>query len=654
MPMKLFITRTLSIVIFLTLVFSQARGEDFRIYVGQSGNDTLPGTDAEHPLATLQAALRKAREYRRLNEDEVDISICLDYCIARLSQPLIIRPEDSGTPEHPLRIHNEGFALIDGSISLNNWKSQGKLLVCDVPEWQGYPIDFRQFYVNGDKAVRARDIKVVIEDISAVLDSTMKEDTFEQMARIRSFDRQDHILYVPATPAIRQIAKQGVGHAEMILHEMWCQNNLRIQSIDIQGDSAAIRFHEPESTILWEHPWPMPMTGEHASPFYLANHRALLDEPGEWYHDLRTRKLFYWPRNAEERTLLMQGEAVGEVPVLENLVIIEGTPDRPVHDIVIDGIWFKHTTWMRPSQKGHVPLQAGMYLTEAYKLSPQMIRPDRNHKLDNQGFVGRPEAAVKVQCAYNITFDHCNFTQLASTGIDIGEYTHDCTIFGCWLYDIGGSAIVAGSFGPEAFESHMPYRPSDPLRRCDHLSIVKNGISRIGQEDWGTLGIAAGYVSNALIAYNDIRDVPYSGISLGWGWTQSLNLMEGNEVYRNYICRYAQHCYDVAGIYTLSAQPKTFITENAVEEIYHPSYVHDPNHWFYLYCDEGSSFITVQDNWCPSEKFLRNANGPGNTWQNNGPMVNDSIRSNAGTSHYLSLDDIRELRKQIQTRKPKQ
>ena len=58
--------------------------------------------------------------------------------------------------------------------------------------------------------------------------------------------------------------------------------------------------------------------------------------------------------------------------------------------------------------------------------------------------------------------------------------------------------------------------------------------------------------------------------------------------------------------------------------------VHDPEHWFYLYLDEGSSFITVTNNWCPAEKFLANANGPGNIWTNNGPMVSESVRTAAG------------------------
>jgi hypothetical protein len=106
--------------------------------------------------------------------------------------------------------------------------------------------------------------------------------------------------------------------------------------------------------------------------------------------------------------------------------------------------------------------------------------------------------------------------------------------------------------------------------------------------------------------------------------------MKDNLVFRNKIQHYAKHVYDVAGIYTLGAQPGTVISQNYIFDIYHPTYVHDPNHWFYLYTDEGSSYIRVTTNWTESEKYLQNANGPGNVWDNNGPMVNDSIKRNAG------------------------
>ena len=487
------------------------------------------------------------------------------------------------------------------------------------------------------------------------------------MSRILSLDKKQRILYVPATPAIRKIAHQGVGHTEMVLHTMWCTNNLRIKTIKIQGDSAAIQFHEPEADVFWEHPWPFPFTGEHASPFYLTNHMALLDEPGEWFHDIGLHKLYYYPRNKEEASWMLDPEWFyllhPHVPALENILIIEGTPERPVHDVQIHNMSFSGSTWMRPSTHGHVPLQAGMYLTEGYKLRPAIVRPDRNHKLDNQAYCGRPAAAVRVHNAQRIVFDRCTFSETASTGLDFEEGTLDCIVANCSFYYIGGAAIVAGSFSPESFEGHLPYLLQDPRQLCRGLIIANNLIENTGLEDWGTPAISAGWVTDALIAYNTIRNVPYTGISLGWGWTQSLNCMSGNEVYRNRITQYARHMYDVAGIYTLSAQPKTYITENVIDSIYHPSYVHDPNHWFYLYTDEGSSFITVQDNWCPSEKFLQNANGPGNTWLNNGPMAGDSILENAGCKYWfleedtpvpsMSLDEIKSIRPHIQTRKPR-
>ena len=645
----------------LNLTFSKGWAEDFHIYVSPLGNDTCQGTVLS-PVASYQQALRLAREKRRTGWNEG--AIIIDYPDTPehflLTEPIRIRPEDSGTPETPLIITGnssiEGSEL-SGGMPITRWKRQGKLLVADVPEWNGYPIDFRQFY-SPIKAVRAQDVPV---------GGDSEQDEYEQMSRILSLDKTRRILYVPATPTIRKIARQGVGHTEMVLHTMWCINNLRIKSISIEGDSAAVRFHEPEADVFWEHPWPLPFTGQHASPFYLTNHFALLDEPGEWFHDIGSHKLYYYPRNAEEADWMLHPnsnrELIPYVPALENILIIEGTPERPVHDVVIRQLSFSGTTWMRPSTHGHVPLQAGMYLIEGYKVRPSIVRPDRNHKLDNQAFCGRPAAAVRVHHAQRITFDQCSFSQTASTSIDFEEGTRDCIVANCTFYNIGGAAIVAGSFSPESFEGHLPYSPQDPRQLCRGLIVANNWIENTGLEDWGTPAISAGWVTDALIACNTIRNVPYTGISLGWGWTQSLNSMSGNEVYRNRITRYARHMYDVAGIYTLSAQPKTYITENVIDSICNPSYVHDPNHWFYLYTDEGSSFITVQDNWCPSEKFLQNANGPGNTWQNNGPTVADSILHNAGCKHRLwegsdpipsmSLDDIKRIRPLLQTRKPK-
>ena len=596
------------------------------IWVSPKGNDFNDGT-RQSPKATLTAALRQAREWRRTGDDRMQggITVYMEGGTYALYEPVFIRPEDSGTKESPTVIRSainektvirsaaDEKVVLSGGVRIKNWKKQGKLWVADVPTFNGRPLDFRQLWVNGEKAVRARDV----ED-------------FEKMNRICSVDENNEVLYVPAVAVRRLIdnkRKMKAEYAEMVLHQMWCVANLRIRSIEVQGDSAAVRFHQPESRIQFEHPWPRPMvtTDGHNSAFYLTNARELLDVPGEWYHDMNARRVYYYPREGEK----MQ-EAEVMAPAIETLVQVEGTLDRPVCHIRFEKITFSYTTWMRPSEKGHVPLQAGMYLTDGYRIDPKMQRDYLNHPLDNQGWLGRPTAAVRIAAAKQIDFERCRFEHLGSTGLDYEEAVQGGVVRGCLFRDIAGNGLLVGSFSPAAHETHLPYDPADRREVCTQQQINNCYFTEIGNEDWGCLAIAAGYVGDVNIEHNEISEVPYSGISLGWGWTQTVNCMRNNRVHANLIHHYAKHMYDVAGIYTLGSQPKSYVTENCVHSIYKPGYVHDPNHWFYLYTDEGSSFITVRDNWTEGEKYLQNANGPGNVWENNGPKVDSVISERAG------------------------
>ena len=586
------------------------------IWISPKGSDFNDGT-RQSPKATLTSALRQAREWRRTEDNRIQggITIYMEGGTYAFHEPVFIRPEDSGTKESPTIIRSVGDekVVLSGGICINGWKKQGKVWVADVPVFNGRPLDFRQLWVNGKKAVRARDV----ED-------------FEKMNRICSVDEKNEILYVPAVSIRRLIDNKGnlkAKYAEMVLHQMWCVANLRIRSVEVQGDSAAIRFHQPESRIQFEHPWPRPMvtTDGHNSAFYLTNARELQDVPGEWYHDIDARKVYYYPREGEK---MQEAEVI--VPAVETLVRVEGTLDRPVCHIRFEKITFSYTTWMRPSEKGHVPLQAGMYLTDGYRIDPKMQRNYLNHPLDNQGWLGRPAAAVCVVAARQIDFERCRFEHLGSTGLDYEEAVQGGVVRGCLFRDIAGNGLLVGSFSPAAHETHLPYDPADRREVCTQQQINNCYFTEIGNEDWGCLAIAAGYVGDVNIEHNEISEVPYSGISLGWGWTQTVNCMRNNRVHANLIHHYAKHMYDVAGIYTLGSQPKSYVTENCVHSIYKPGYVHDPNHWFYLYTDEGSSFITVRDNWTEGEKYLQNANGPGNVWENNGPKVDNDVHERAG------------------------
>jgi hypothetical protein len=585
------------------------------IYVAPNGSDANPGTK-DQPFATIATALRKARELRRLHDPSIanGIHIIIRGGVYTLYEPIFIRPEDAGTLSSPTWIEaaTGEKPVISGGVRVTGWSlapkkieglpisAQGKVWVADM----GMKVDFRQLWINDQKAIRARDRNG------------------DSMNRILSWNHKTEQCWIP-TPTTPSL-KNAVG-LEMFIHQWWAVATLRIKSFEVHGDSTLLSFHQPESKIQSEHPWPAPWQSKETgnSAFYLTNALQLLDEPGEWYLDKTAHKLYYWPRNGEDlRT------ATVTAPSLETLVRVEGMIDHPVAHVYFKGLSFNHTGWLRPSQKGHVALQAGMYLLDAYKLKTPGT-PDKAG-LENQAWIGRQPAAVEVSFANSIHIEACRFEHLAATGLDLKKGTHNSAVIGNLFNDIGGTGIQAGVFSDEAFETHLPYDPSDQREVCSYDHIANNLIINVTNEDWGCVGIGAGYVRNINIEHNEVSEVSYSGICVGWGWTKTVNAMRNNQVYANKVHHYAKHMYDVGGLYTLSAMPGTVITENYIDDIYKAPYAHDPKHWFYYYLDEGSSYITIKNNWSPSEKVMRNSNGPGNTWENNGPQVADSVKRNAG------------------------
>ncbi|MEI9955969.1 MAG: hypothetical protein WDM90_06595 [Ferruginibacter sp.] len=246
--------------------------------------------------------------------------------------------------------------VLSGGFEITNWKktttkinglatiAQGKIWEADVPLTAGQLSQFRQLWVNGSKATRA------------------KSTNGDLMERILSWDKKEQTCWIP-TP--KTLPLQNATGVEMFIHQWWAIAILRIKKMQVQGDSTKLFFQQPESKLQNEHPWPAPWISKETgnSAFYLTNALQFLDEPGEWFLDIPNHKIYYWPRANENLTT-----ATVVAPSLQTLVKIEGTSDNPVSNIFFKGISFAYTNWLRPSQYGYVPHQAGMYMTEAYRL----------------------------------------------------------------------------------------------------------------------------------------------------------------------------------------------------------------------------------------------------------------------------------------------
>ncbi len=600
------------------LLFALA-GNAADIYVSPNGSDANMGSK-ERQLATVQAAIRKARNLRRLNDESIKggIHIILSGGMYSVLETIVLRPEDSGTEDSPTLIEaapNEQ-PVLSGGIMISGWKKlvtpvaglqkkyQQQIWVADVPMVNGNLFNFRQLWVNDTKATRA------------------KSSNGDAMLRILNWNKQEAACVIP-TLAFQNLDKtKGV---ELFIHQWWEIANLRIKKMQVMGDSTKLFFEQPESKIQNEHPWPAPWLSKETgnSAFYLTNAIQFLDEPGEWYLDAANQKLYYWPRSGENLAT-----ATVVAPFTETLLSIEGTIDNPVKNIVVEGISFQHTGWLRPSQQGHVPHQAGMYMTEAYKLRP--VGTKENSKLDNQAWIGRQTATIEVNYGNRVFINNCNFQKIAATAIDIKTGAKQATIKNNLFSDIGGSAIVAGNFGDEGREIHLPYNSFNINAICEYLTVQNNFTTNTANEDWGCAAMTFGILSNTKIQHNEIENTSYSGISFGWGWNEKDNSVWENYIQQNYIHHFGKHNYDCGGIYTLGNQGGLYIEENVIDSIYKAPYAHLPSHWFYLYADEGTSNAEFVNNWTPTTKYLQNANGKGNWWYNNGPIDDDSVKLGAG------------------------
>ena len=607
----------LSFIIFLGWFPSLFAGE---IYVSLQGNDKNPGTK-EAPFNTLNRAIKQAREWRRLNRPEVagGIYIRLEEGVYAQRNSLFLRPEDSGTPDSPTVICavDGAHPVISGGVAVTGWKRgcnhpaipeklKQKIWSAEAPLIGNRRVETRQMWVNGHKIQRA---------------AQFPDGGLERMI---DFNPEEQTITIPVSQNVNPKRLQNAGQLEMIVHQRWAIAILRVKSIDVKDGQAVVRFHEPESHLEFAHPWPQPVIGGEKgnSSFCLTNALELLDQPGEWFQEYPSGTIYYYPQASEN---METAEVI--IPTLETLVTIDGTLSRPVKHIQFNGITFEHTSWMRPSYQGHVTLQGGFPLLDAYKLQEPGL-PEKA-ELENQAWITRPERAIRVRGAEHIDFKHCTFRHLSSTGLDYEWAVTASSVEDCQFTDIGGTALLVGAFPDGGLETHIPFIPADVRELCSHITIRNNFISNVTNEDWGCVGIGAGYVRNMDISHNEVCHLNYSGICVGWGWTSLESGMCNNRIEANYVHHFARRLYDAGGLYTLSNQPGSVMRNNRIEHLIEAPYATN-DRAFYIYLDEATDGYTMENNWCPAERFDSNRPGKKNVWKNNGPQVADSIKYKAG------------------------
>lgn len=305
------------------------------------------------------------------------------------------------------------------------------------------------------------------------------------------------------------------------------------------------------------------------TPNWFENAPEFLDEPGEFYRPSDGSYVDFIPYAG-----LSMAHADIREPVLTRLIEGRGAPDDPLHDIVFDGIRFRDTTWPLGAE-GFAEFQAGIYVTEGR--GPSGIMP----------------AAVSLSTAANVRVSNSSFEVLGAAGISLAAGSCDNTIVNNTFRDLAGVAIQVGDVR-EPWHHH----PAEPRQTTRGNTIQSNYITRIGREFPGSPGIWVGYAEATTIANNELFDLPYTAVSVGWGWGfvdvggsdgyQFPAASSGNVVAENRIEYYLRRLRDGGGVYTLGSQQGSSIWGNYI--------ANQGRLGAGIYLDMGTSFYEVRSN----------------------------------------------------------
>ena len=510
------------------------------IYVSPEGNDGAAGT-----LAAPVQSLHRAAELVRERSGEDPLTIYLSGGRYALTQPLILGPRDGGTEDAPVRweaMPGE-TPVVSGGILLDHWTpEEGGFWSAPYPgSFEG---TFRSLYVNGKRATRARH----------------PNEGYHRVGKAGE-DLRSHFYFnendIPEGLDIKGL--------ELIFLHDWSVTRIPVKSIDwtsrrlTAADSVGARLDFFTMTHWEEHP-----------RYYLENAREFCDQPGEWYADAEAGKIYYRPTPGEKME-----KSTGLIPALEKLLVIEGTESQPVEHIRFKGITFEHSGWSIP-EKGYCGVQACMF-------------SDRTR--DSETWSQVP-AAIELDLARNCSFHQCILRNTGGSGLWIRQNCHGCEISECHLHAISGNGICIGEGNDRLVQGKAWWKVS-PEDASSHNRISRSLIEQCGLEFHGAVGIWCGLVAHTVIEHNEIRDLPYTGVSVGWMWNPQPTPCRENTVHSNHIHHIMNILSDGGGIYSLGLQPGSRITRNLIHDVQVNAGRAESNGMF---LDEGTKELLIEDN----------------------------------------------------------
>lgn len=519
--------RLARLLLFLTACAAAA--QTYHVAPPPAGDDAHDGSAAA-PFASLERARQAVRPHLADSARRGDLIVTLHAGTYELAAPVRFDAADSGRAGAAVvyRAAPGETVMLSGGRRVTGWQPEGGGVFRAVA---GLGADFRQLWVDDRRAVRARH-----PDVGRMF-------TLATEKQADGFDLPREQL---AGLALRP------GEVEVSVLIAWMHKRLRIARTDATDRADVIRAvieagewdgvtQQPQGDRLYL-----------GRSYWLENAREFLDAPGEFFLDKADGVLRYLPRPGEDpaRVTVIR-------PELESLIILAGRPDAPVQHLRFEGLTFAHTGWTRPNRHGFVDVQANSLVPAdlAGAVDPQYRHHQRKDRIP---------AAFQAATADHIVIRDCRFTRLGGAGIVFTHGGDDNVVEGNSFLDLAAGGI---EFGEDAV------RPADPRLIPRRNRIANNFLTRIGEDYYGSVAILGYYTDSSLITHNEISDVPYTGISQGWGWglPPAPSGSRTNRITHNRITHYMLRLDDGGGIYTTDRQPGSEIAHNVVDGMRPPN-----------------------------------------------------------------------------------
>jgi hypothetical protein len=508
-----------------------------------------------------------------------NIDVSLQGGTYSLTKPLSFGPQDSGTNGFNVTYSAAAGAdpVLSGGVDVTGWHLvDAAQNIWAAPTATGF--DTRQLYVDGVRVPRSTGLPSVfyLQTSTGYISSSPVLAGWKDITNVAAVFTGGNGAWTQPSCNIASVA------GDIITMSEPCWNNLHLPGDGLQEVSW---IYGPQGGFGG-------LSGA-AQPSYFENAYELLS-PGHWTLDTTAHEMFYEPtagQNMSTSTFLS--------PALQTLVNVQGTLSDPVHNLVLSSLQFSYSTWTQPDTvQGFAEMQADWTLTgdDANNLQGTCQYSTPPGTCAYASWTRTPGAVV-LSATHDVNIQNDVFTHLGGAGLDVEYGSQHDLVQGNDFTDISATAIQLGSTNDP-----LPADVGADNREIDsNDTISDNYIHNVAIEYLGGVGIWEGYAQHALISHNQIDDVPYTAISIGWaGWHANIlspdsdpNVNSDNVISDNLLYNYMQILGDGGAIYTNGGQASGWADELIISG--NVAYG-GTNTDFSLYTDTGSQYIELANN----------------------------------------------------------